>query len=324
MVALLTRLAPTVTVSEQFPAMGTLVGVTIVCARHQRIAAGEGIALVRARIASFGVEAWAWGPGALACFNRELAQGGPGIIPPALRPLFERAWRLRQASGGLFEPRIAQLVRLWGFDDFVRLRAEPPPQQDIDLLLAALRCAPAYDGGASYGPAPDTGWDLGAIAKGWIVDQCLDQLAAQGYANACIDAGGNLAVRGGKGRRAWRIGIRDPRADDPQQLLASLEARDEAVITHGDDQRYFIHQGQRYAHVLDPVSGWPVRGLRALTVVHADATLADGGGAALFAAGREGWRLLAERLGITQVLAVNEDGSVDTTPELAARLNAWS
>lgn len=302
-------------------AMGTLVTVTIMVEPRRRVAAESAIGAVEQILQRFGRDAWAWGNGALAQFNRQLAAGERATIPAELQPLFTRAWTVQRDSGGRFEPRIASLVRLWGFDDMENLRSSPPPQRDIDALLQSLRSAPPYDGGGTYGPAPGTGWDFGGIGKGYIVDIALDELRERGYVNASVDAGGNLAVRGLRNDRRWRVGIRDPRSRaDAPQLLATLDVSDEAVITHGDDQRYFEHGGKRYAHLLDPASGWPVQGLRSLTVVHQDAATADAAGGALFVAGASGWRALAEQLKIQQVLAVNDRGDVFATPMLASRL----
>jgi len=229
----------------------------------------------------------------------------------------------------LFDPRVASLVKLWGFHDMAALRDEPPPAAQVETALRAMRNAPTYDGGGVYGPAPGVGWDFGGIGKGWIVDICLERLRELGFPDAIVDAGGNLAVRGARGDRPWRIGIRNPRgavdgpaATDelPTSLLATMVARDEAVNTHGDDQRFFEHRGQRYSHILDPAIGWPAQGLRSITVVHQDGTLAEAGGAALYVAGRDGWRRLSRKLGLNQVMVVTAEGEVQATAALAARI----
>lgn len=302
--------------------MGTLVSVTIACRPSARTQAEAAALEVEQLLQTFGIDGWAWGQGALAGFNRQLASGAAVEVPLQLQPLFDHAWDLHLRSGGRFDPRVAQLVRLWGFDDVARLRSEPPAASAITTLMAALCDAPKYVRGQAYGPAPGIGWDFGGIAKGYIIDRALDTLRMRGCADATVDAGGNLAVRGSRGGAAWRIGIRDPRGADEHALLATLDARDEAVNTHGDDQRYFEYAGQRYAHILDPATGWPVQGLRSLTVVHADGTLAEAGGAALYVAGPQQWPALAARLGIDQVLVVTAEGRVQATEALARRLRA--
>jgi thiamine biosynthesis lipoprotein len=307
---------------RRFPAMGTLVSVTLALEQAQPQDRAEAALLkVQRELERFGREAWAWGSGALARFNGQLAAGSAAPIPPELHALFLRAWEIHRASEGLYEPRIASLVELWGFHDLGHPRDAPPPKEQIETRLAALRAAPAYDGGTHYGPAPGVGWDLGGIAKGWIVDLLLARLGELGFTDACVDAGGNLAVRGRAGARPWRIGIRDPRAGQgAPSLLAALDVCDAAVNTHADDQRYFEHGGRRYAHLLDPRHGKPAQSLRSLTVVHPDGTLAEAGGAALYVAGRAHWPRLAQRLGLAQVLAVDALGNLQATAALAPRL----
>lgn len=308
-------------IRQDLIAMGTQVSVSIATVDARREEAQEAIAALADMLSVFGRDAWSWGEGALAQLNRRLRAGAAIRIPPALQPLFERAWAIHRASGGRYEPRIAALVELWGFDEPEHLRSAPPPDAAIETCLAALRAAPAYDGGAHYGPAPGVAWDFGGIGKGWIVDIGLDFLARCGFGDVLVNAGGNVAVRGTCGERAWRVGIRDPRSPDAElpMLLATLEPGNESVITHGDDQRWFEHRGIRYAHLLDPVTGWPARGLRSVTVVHADGTRADAEGAALFVAGAD-WPALARALGHDQVLAVDADGALQLTRRLAARL----
>jgi thiamine biosynthesis lipoprotein len=310
-------------IDQRFLAMGTEISVKLVCThRSRREEALKAIGQVVDLMHEFGHEAWAWGDGALSRFNTALCAGETPEIPSTLRELFEKAWNIRQKSDGLFEPRVAQLVRLWGFDDVARLRERPPQLHEIEQLLRAMSAAPDLNGATHYGPAPDVAWDFGGIGKGYIVDKALDILCQRGFGDAVVDAGGNLAARGSHHMRPWRVAIRDPRSSqEPRRLLASLQVFDEAVITHGDDQRYFEHEGRRYSHILHPKTGVSVQGFRSLTVVHRDATLADAGGAALYVAGPESWRVLARKMGIDQVLIACEDGSIQVTPALAQRIS---
>lgn len=308
---------------KRFLAMGTEVTVTLAADRRSRAEAEAALTRTERLLIQFGIDAWAWGSGALAVFNRQLALGLSAEVPPTLRPLFLKAWQMHVATGGRYEPRIASLVRLWGFDDAVRLRSTPPPPLDIVALRQAMVAAPAFDGGSRYGPAPGCGWDFGGIGKGYIVDLALALLAQAGFDDATVDAGGHVATRGRRDNRPWRIGIRDPFASaEPDLVLASVQPGEASVVTHGVDQRGFDFEGRRLSHLLDPATGWPVEGLRSLTVVHEDGALADAGGAALFVAGPDGWPALARRLGLTQVLALRSDGRAEVTPALARRL-AW-
>lgn len=315
-------LARQTTYRQRYLAMGTTITVTVVSNRRSRREVDRVMAEVQRDVIAFGREAWAWGPGALSAFNQKLLAGRAANVPPVLKDLFAKAWAIREACRGRFEPRVAALVRLWGFDDPARLRSVPPEADDIETLLEALHAAPGYDGGASYGPAPNVAWDFGAIGKGFIVDQMLDLLARAGFPDATIDAGGHVGARGYRDGRPWRVGIRDPFDGGEQEyVLASVQPGERSVVTHGDEQRAFEHQGRRYSHLLDPLSGWPAEGLRSLTVVHADGAMADAAGAALFVAGPLHWPALAHQLGLDRVLALTRDGEAQVTPMLAAELS---
>ncbi|MBA4284609.1 MAG: hypothetical protein C0434_03645 [Xanthomonadaceae bacterium] len=315
-------LARQTTYRQRFLAMGTEVMVTVAADRRSKAAVERAMNEARHLLIDFGRDAWAWGEGALAQLNRRQAEGHPVVIPRSLHGLFVKAWEIHRSSQGLFEPRLAALVRLWGFDDPARLRSEPPAAAEIAVLRAALAEAPDYDGGLHYGPAAQTGWDFGALGKGYIVDRALEGLCKAGFGDVTIDAGGHVATRGKRDNRPWRTGIRDPFEQAEQAyVLASVQPGEGSVVTHGDDQRGFEFEGLRYSHLLDPASGWPAQGLRALTVVHADGALADAAGAALFVAGPARWPALAQQLGLERVLALNADGSATVTRTLARELS---
>lgn len=306
---------------REFLAMGTHLSITVY-RRDGGDSARANAAIDDAvhDLQDFGRDWWAWGDGALGTLNRDLAAGKRVTIPERMQALFQRAAEISQVTGGLFEPRIGALVRLWGFDDITRLRDRPPPDGDIAAAVAALHAAPLYDGSGVYGPAAGISWDFGAIAKGYCVDRALGRLRKAGYADAVVDAGGNLAVRGRKGDQPWRIAIRHPRAEAGIPLLATLAASDEAVNTHGDYERHIDFQGRRYGHILNPATGYPADSLVSVTVIDADGTRADGAGAALFVAGAQGWRALSVQLKLSQVMVVDRDGGISVTPALARRL----
>ena len=316
------RRIQTQVVRRVFFAMGTEISLSLVISEPEEIEAAElAILEMKAILDRFGEQWWPWSGGQLSQFNAQLERGESASIPQDMQALFCRAWALHEATGGAFDPRVAPLVKLWGFHDFAATPEAPPDADMVRDYLHKLSLAPAYQGGDTYGPAPGIGWDFGGIGKGWIVDQVLGQLAQRTFRDVIIDAGGNLAVRGSCGRRSWRIGIRVPDSNPASpELLASLDARDEAVNTHGDDQRFFMHQGRRYGHILNPWTGEPASGLRSVTVVHADGSLAEAGGAALFVAGPQHWQALAQQLNLEQVLVVHDSGQVEATRALYKRI----
>jgi FAD:protein FMN transferase len=307
---------------QEFYAMGTIVSISLYLDQGQDRAAAQDVLRDAQRGLQDYAQQWgAWDSGALGKMNQSLDAGGVAEIPADMRALFARAAALTAASGGLFDVRIGRLVELWGFHDEAAFRSEPPPDTAIAERLAQLAQAPPLAAGDDrYGPAP-VRLDFGAIAKGDATDRLVASLRAAGYPNIIVNAGGNLRAAGRRGERAWRIGVRHPRPQAQQRVLATLDIEgDEAVITSGDYERWFEHDGRRYHHLLDPRSGVPAAGLQAVTVVADNGALADAASTALFIAGPDRWRETARRMGIEQVFVVDGDGRVRVTRALAGRI----
>jgi thiamine biosynthesis lipoprotein len=159
--------------------------------------------------------------------------------------------------------------------------------------------------------------DLGGIAKLYILRAGLARL--QGRAErALVNGGGDVAAWSKAGAPAWRVGIRDPRA--PQTLLGVLSVRRGFVASSGDYERYFVRDGVRYHHILDPRTGRPAHGVHGVTLVSQELEDVDGYGVAIMIEGVA----LAERLvhdhpGL-DALVVAEDGRLWMSPGMRAQL----
>jgi len=306
-------------VQERLYAMGTWVDIAI--AGTETAAAASALADIERMLRTFERDYYPWADGALAQLNGAIAAGRDSAPPRALLLLLERAKALSIASGGLFEPGVAPLVELWGFNSTLTEHVEPPSGASIEAALNTLgRIASLHlDDGRASAANRNLKIDLGGIAKGAAVEAALLILASHGLENALINAGGDLAAIGhAAGGRAWRVGIRDPRGPG---MLSVVELGDgESAFTSGDYERYFEHEGERLHHLLDPTTGRPARHTQAITVLSTDPVLADAAATALFVAGPTRWRALAEKLGIDAALRVDADGTVELTPTLAARL----
>lgn len=302
----------------RFTAMGTLVDVSV-----------WGVPPAEAEAAAREVEllfhalhrAWdPWGEGELGRINRALAAGEAAQPEADLAALLREAARLTRASDGLFDPAIGKLVRLWGFSSEEQRPVAPPPAEEIAARLAATRPLPELLGadGTVSGP-PGAQIDLGGFLKGVAVDRGIALLRDRGIEHAIVNAGGDLRAIGRRGPRAWRIGIRAPR---DTRILAAIETGgDDAVFTSGDYERYFDYQGRRYHHILDPRDGYPPQGLTSVTVLHANAALADAAATALLVAGPEDWPAMARALGLEAVMVVHADGTPEVTTAMQPR--AW-
>jgi thiamine biosynthesis lipoprotein len=234
-------------------------------------------------------------------------------VEEGLFQLLRDAVSISRASQGAFDVTILPVAELWGFDKGGMV---PHPDMIANRLLLV-----GYDGiffdksMLSVGLMRiGMGLDLGAIAKGWAVDRAMEKLRSLGIQNAIIDAGGDLRIIGSRpGKGFWRIGVQHPR--ESGALLVAFDLRDTAIVTSGDYERFFVADGVRYHHILDPATGQPARGCQSVTVLAATAAEADACATATFVLGPEkGLAFLRSRPGV-RGLIVGADGSLHWTDE---------
>lgn len=253
----------------------------------------------------------------LAAVNR--AAGREAVpVPADLRRLLLRAQELGAATDGAFDVTWAAL---WGLWDFRAADPRVPPADEVARRAALVdyrRLVVDDAAGTAFLPEEGMLVGLGGIAKGFALDAAAAALAARGVDDFLLTAGGQVLARGDRGGRPWQVGIRDPRGA-PDDLFARLAVRDASLSTSADNESFFVVDGVRYHHVLDPRTGWPARGLRSATVVARDATTADALSTALLVLGPERGLAAAERLGAEAVL-VDDAGRLHATPGVAARL----
>ena len=261
-----------------------------------------------------------WQDSDLRRSNSALQAGEEILLPASIAPLISRSQALYEKSDGLFNPAIGKLIRLWRFHQFDQPGIHPPPAARIaELVKAGPRITDIHiDGQRAHSSNADVDMNFGAFAKGYAIDLAMRKLRQRGVHNAVINAGGDLSVIGAVGERAWRIGIRHPRADT---LIASLDALPgDSVFTSGDYERYYIYEGKRYHHILDPRTGYPAQGISSVTVIDEDAGLADAAATALLVAGVDDWHRIARRMGIRYVMLIDETGRVHMNPKMADRI----
>jgi thiamine biosynthesis lipoprotein len=232
--------------------------------------------------------------------------------------LIRRGIGIGDLTGGAFDITWAALWGLWDFS------ADPPRVPNEDEIRARIslvdyrRIETDDHAGTVFLPEEGMLIGLGGIAKGYALDRTAAALREAGVDSFLISAGGQMMVGGLRGDRPWRIGIRDPRMG-PSDYFAHLEVTDTSVSTSGDYERYFMLDGVRYHHIIDPRTGRPANPpdpLRSATVVCVDATLADALSTALIVLGREEALALIESLDGVEAVLVDDGAQVHITSGL--------
>ena len=246
---------------------------------------------------------------------------GTGAVPVSddFCEVLRQGLSLSNLTDGLFDPTVGPLVKLWkvGSD---KPRIPKPNEIRSALRLIGWRDV-VLDEKAKTVALRRAGMtlDFGALLKGYSAVETGRLLSARGVKSAIVDIGGSVLALGSRpDGTPWRIGIQKPGAPHGT-LLGEVEVRDEVVNTSGAYEQFFIQNGRRYQHIMDPRTGYPVdNGVEAVTVISDRFHNADGPTLAILASGVEAGLALAKRLGI-DVVIVGSDRIMHMTPEASGR-----
>jgi thiamine biosynthesis lipoprotein len=260
-----------------------------------------------------------WKPSSpLSAVSRE-AGVGPVEVPAALRGVIRRGLEIGELTDGAFDVTWAALWGLWDFKSRPPVVPDPGEIARRAVLVDFRQVVVDDDAGTVYLPRDGMVLGLGGIAKGHALDRAAEELRRRGVESFLISAAGQMMVGGRRGDRSWRVGIRDPRGER-DDYFAWIVAEDVSVSTSGDYERFFVIDGRRYHHILDPRTGRPAEGVRSATVVSADATLADALSTALVILGIERALELVESLDGVDAVLVDDQATVHVTSGIAGRL----
>lgn len=271
-------------------------------------------------------------------FNR-LAAGESFVFSEESWAVLELAWRVRQETGGAFDPTVGPLVDAWGFGAPGRdLAPIPPADDDLIALQQAV-------GGVELSSTDrrllkltaGAALDLSAVAKGWAVDRVSEALLQAGYPNHLVEVGGEIRTTGHSPvGDPWRIAIEQPPprladsdsdshlatpvAGTPPALQRILPITDGALATSGDYRNYWERDGLRYSHTIDPRTGRPVEhSLASASVFHTSCAVADAHATALMVLGPEDGLQWADENGIAALLLIYRGDSLEELQSAAFR-----
>ena len=207
-----------------------------------------------------------------------------------------------------FDPTLAPIIRLWGFDN--ELHIHKPTAKEVKKTLQSVgfdKIDIAYKVSQISKLTPLVELNLSAIAKGYAVDQLASLLDEEGIKDYLVEIGGELKAKGyNANHQHWQIAIAKP-LENKQQAQHILTLRNQSVATSGDYQNFFTENKQRYSHTFDVKTGYPVtHNLASVTVLHHSAMWADGYATALLALGEKKGIALAKQLGLKAYFIIRQ------------------
>jgi thiamine biosynthesis lipoprotein len=224
-----------------------------------------------------------------------MAYDSPVEVEPQLFELLRLGAQLHDDTNGAYDLTAGPLSHIWGF--FRRSGRVPSPQElsdamcrvgadklDVDVAHRTIRFR-----------VPGMEINLGSIGKGYALDRAAEVIAEHDIDHYLIHGGqSSVLARGSRGkfaseeaalRAGWWIGIRHPLR--PNQRLAEVRLLNRALATSGAAVQFFLHEGRRYGHILDPRTGLPAEGSLSATILAPTAAEADALSTACYVLGRD-------------------------------------
>ncbi|MCF6192706.1 MAG: FAD:protein FMN transferase [Kangiellaceae bacterium] len=226
--------------------------------------------------------------------------------------LLELSIHYSKLTNGAFDVTFSSLGYLYDFKKKLK-----PTQIEIDRLTSSIDYQSIIllpETSSIKFKNKNTRIDLGGIAKGHAVDQCIKLLEAAGIKNAFVSAGGDSRVIGKKNDRLWYIGIRDPR--DSKKLIVNLPLEEVSISTSGDYERFFIKNNVRYHHILDPKTGDSARDSQSVTILASNSTEADALSTSVFVLGPKKGLALINSIPDISAVIIDKHGKMSFSDDL--------
>ena len=212
------------------------------------------------------------------------------VLDHYFETVFSRSLEISKITNGAFDMTIAPLVNAWGFGFKNKLEPEDIPVDSLIQIVGYQKVRLINH--KVEKDDPRIMFDPSAIAKGYGVDIVADFLESKGIVNYMVEIGGEMRFKGVSNKnRSWRVGIDKPIDDatlEKREIQDVLNLEDGALATSGNYRQFYIKNGKKYAHTIDPKLGYPVQhSLLSASVIASDCMTADAYATAFMVMGLE-------------------------------------
>ena len=233
------------------------------------------------------------------------------VLDTLFLDVFTKAMEISRETDGAFDITVAPLVNAWGFG--FKNETRPTPRQVDSLLQIVGYKKVRLEDNKIIKQDRRMMLDCSAIAKGYGVDVVARYLRSQGVQNFMVEIGGEVVTSGVNPQRLpWRVGVVKPSEDSlnvNNELQTILNVTDKAMATSGNYRNFYYKNGKRFAHTIDPKTGFPVQhSLLSATVLADECAVADAYATSFMVMGLERAKKLLERHPELMVYLIYDDG----------------
>lgn len=249
-----------------------------------------------------------WDPNSQTSTVNRNAGIRPVVVDAELLQLIVRAKKVSALTDGAFDISFAAMDKIWVFDGTMQQLPAPDAVAAARRHIDWQKIRVNTDSSTVFLPEQGMKIGFGAIGKGYAANRAkaiMQQMS--GVRGGVVNAGGDLITWGASIRpEGWTVTITDPR--DKAKAIAWLPVQDMAVVTSGDYERFVTFDGKRYAHIIDPRTGYPTTGIKSVTILCPDAELADALATSVFVLGTDrGLALIDQLKGVACLIVTDAD-----------------
>jgi len=231
----------------------------------------------------------------------------PVSVDKELFDLITRSLKVSKLTEGAFDVSYAAVDKIWKFDGSM---TKLPSDEDVRSSISLINFENILlneDESTVFLKKEGMKIGFGGIGKGYAANKAMKLMKEMGITGGVVNASGDLITWGKQENGGdWRIGISDPKS--PDNVMAWLVVGDMAVITSGNYEKFFMNKGKRYAHIIDPRTGYPTTGIKSVTIVCPDAELGDALATSVFVLGElDGMSLINTLKGIEGLVITDDD-----------------
>ncbi|MFD2571574.1 FAD:protein FMN transferase [Spirosoma soli] len=242
----------------------------------------------------------------------------PVRVEPEVFALTERAIHFSRLTNGAFDISFAAMDRIWKFDG--SMTAMPSPQAIKKSVEKVGYQNIVLDRKQSTIFLKKKGMKIGfgALGEGYATDRCRDMMLARGIKAGIVNGSGDMSTWGKQPDGSdWAIGITNPLHKDT--VFAVVPLRQSAVVTSGSYEKFVVFNGKRYAHIINPSTGYPATGVSSVTVFGPSAETANGFSTSLMVLGKEAGLKLIKQHPAYSYIMITDDGQIFSSPDLGIK-----
>ncbi|HBL76735.1 MAG: thiamine biosynthesis protein ApbE [Bacteroidetes bacterium GWF2_42_66] len=250
-----------------------------------------------------------WDPNSQTSKINSNAGVAPVKVDPELFHLIERAIQISKITDGAFDISYAAMDKIWKFDGSLQQMPDEETIRQSVLKVGYKNIILNKEDGTVFLKLPGMKIGFGAIGKGYSADKAKDFLMKEGVVAGMVNASGDLNCWGKKSDgKPWLVGITNPL--NKNKVFSWFPIENSAVVTSGDYEKYVVLNGKRYAHIIDPRTGYPAHGLTSVSIFAPNAELADALATGVFVMGIEAGLNLVNQLKGIECVLVDDQGKI--------------